>query len=168
MKPILHQAIRIQVKPSHLMWVLQGLISILSCWILVVMPIALPIKLVMIGLVVTSSLYFVLRDTLQMLPWSWQVLEINNKGQLSLINRRGQQFEPALAESTFIHAQLTIINFQRKGYRLGLPPVILLTGLVNKDIANEDQVRRLRVWLRWAKQHNLQYQNQQYQDEVSD
>lgn len=145
------------------MWVLQGLISIISCWILIVVPIPLPIKLVTILLVIASSLYFVLRDTLQMLPWSWQVLELNNKGQLSLINRRGQQLQPALAESTFIHAQLTIINFQRKGYRLGLPPVILLAALVNKDIANEDQVRRLRVWLRWAKQHNAQYQ-----DEVND
>lgn len=160
MKPILHQAIRIHSKPSHLMWVLQGLISIISCWILVVLPIALVIKLVMISLVIASSLYFILRDTLQVLPWSWQVLEVNNKGQLSLINRRGQQFQPALAESTFIHAQLTIINFKRKGYRLGLPPVILLATLVNKDIANEDQVRRLRVWLRWAKEHHTQYQEE--------
>lgn len=142
------------------MWVLQGLISIISCWILIIVPIPLPIKLATILLVIASSLYFVLRDTLQMLPWSWQVLELNNKGQLSLINRRGQQFQPALAESTFIHAQLTILNFQRTGYRLGLPPVILLTALVNKDIANEDQVRRLRVWLRWAKQHNAQYQDE--------
>ncbi len=163
MKSILHQAIRIQLKPSQLMWVLQALISIISCWILIVVPIPLAIKLVMIVLVVASSLYFVLRDTLQILPWSWQVLELNNKGQLSLINRRGQQFQPALAESTFIHAQLTIINFKRKGYRWGLPPVILLADLVNKDIANEDQVRRLRVWLRWAKQHNAKYQ-----DEVND
>ncbi|HSI25317.1 MAG TPA: hypothetical protein VK952_06820 [Methylotenera sp.] len=160
MKSILHQAIRIQIKHSQSMWVLQGLISILSCWILVVMPIALPIKLVMIGLVVASSLYFVMRDTLQMLPWSWQVMELNNKGQLSLINRRGQQFQPALAESTFIHAQLTIINFKRKGYRLGLPPVIMLADMVNKDVAYEDQVRGLRVWLRWAKQHNAQYQEE--------
>ncbi len=163
MKSILHQAIRIQLKPSQLMWVLQGLISIISCWILIVVPIPIAIKGVAMVLVVVSSLYFVLRDTLQILPWSWKVLELNHKGQLSLINRRGQQFQPTLAESTFIHAQLTIINFKREGYRLGLPPVILLADMVNKDVANEDQVRRLRVWLRWAKQHNVQYQ-----DEVND
>lgn len=155
MKPILHQAIRIHLKPSHLMLVLQGLISIISCWVLVVLPIALSIKLAMIVLVVTSSLYFILRDSLQVLPWSWQVLELNNKGQLALINRRGQQLQPALAESTFIHAQLTIINFKRKGYHLGLPPVILLETQGSKD-----EVRRLRVWLRWAKQHSVQYQEE--------
>jgi hypothetical protein len=163
MKSILHQAIRIQIKPSQLMWVLQGLISIISCGILIIVPIPIAVKGVMIVLVIASSLYFVLRDSLQMLPWSWQVLELNNKGQLSLINRRAQQFHPTLAESTFIHAQLTIINFQRKGYRLRLPPVILLAALDNKDMANEDQVRRLRVWLRWAKQHNAEYQ-----DEIND
>jgi hypothetical protein len=160
MKPILHQAIRIHLKPSHLMWVLQSLISIISCWILVVLPIALVIKLVMISLVIASSLYFILRDTLQVLPWSWQVLEVNNKGQLSLINRCGQQFQPALAESTFIHAHLTIINFKRKDICLGLPPVILPATLANKDLESEDQIRRLRVWLRWAKDHHTQYQEE--------
>jgi hypothetical protein len=134
---------------------LQGLISIISCWILIVAPIPLAIKWVTILLVVASNLYFVLRDALQILPWSWHVLELNNKGQLSLINRRGQQFQPQLAESTFIHAQLTIINFKRKGYRLGLPPVILLETQGSKD-----EVRRLRVWLRWAKQHSVQYQEE--------
>jgi hypothetical protein len=155
MKPILHQAIHIPLKPSHLMWVLQGLISIISCWILVVLPLALPLKAVIIVLVIASSLYFILRDTLQILPWSWQVLHVNSKGQLSLSNRRGQQFHPALAESTFIHAQLTILNFERKGYRWRLPPVILLATL-----ADMDEVRRLRVWLRWAKQHHSEFQEE--------
>lgn len=113
---------------------------------------ATTIKLLAILLVVMSSIYFILRDVLLMLPWSWQRLKLDSKGQLTLINRRGQQFQPALAETTFIHAKLTILNFKRKGNSLGLSPVILL-----ETPATTDEVRRLRVWLRWAK-HNTQYQ----------
>lgn len=153
MKPILHQAIRIHLKPSHLMLVLQGLISIISCWILVVLPIALTIKWAAVLLVIASSVYFTLRDILHILPWSWQVAELDSKGQLSLTNRRGQQFQPALANSTLMHPILTILNFKRKGISLALPPVILLETLANKDA-----VRQLRIWLRWAKQHQAQYQ----------
>lgn len=126
-------------------------ISMLCCWILLVLPMATTLKLMAIMLVLVSSIYFILRDTLLLLPWSWQFLEIDSKGKLTLINQRGQQFQPALANSTFIHAKLVILNFKRNGYRLALPPVILL-------MANIDEVRRLRVWLRWAKQQNTQYQ----------
>lgn len=126
-------------------------ISMLCCWILLVLPMATTLKLMAIMLVLVSSIYFILRDTLLLLPWSWQFLEIDSKGKLTLINQRGQQFQPALANSTFIHAKLVILNFKRDAFRLALPPVILL-------MENIDEVRRLRVWLRWAKQHNTQYQ----------
>ncbi len=151
MKPILHQAIHIKFKPSTLMLSILCAISMLCCWILLVLPMATTLKLMAIMLVLVSSIYFILRDTLLLLPWSWQFLEIDSKGKLTLINQRGQQFQPALANSTFIHAKLVILNFKRNGYRLALPPVILL-------MANIDEVRRLRVWLRWAKQQNTQYQ----------
>ena len=153
MKPILHQAIHIKFKPSTLMLGLLCAISMLCCWILLVLPMATTLKFMAIVLVLVSSIYFILRDILLMLPWSWQRLELDSKGQLTLINRRDQQFQPALAENTFIHAKLTILNFKRKGNGLGLPPVILLE--THEDL---DEVRRLRIWLRWAKQHNRQYQ----------
>jgi hypothetical protein len=81
-----------------------------------------------------------------MLPWSWQVLEIDTKGQLTLTDRRGEKFQPTLAENTFIDTKLTILNFKREGAKLAPPPVILLFTQANKD-----DLRRLRVWLRWAK-----------------
>ena len=153
MKPILHQAIHIKFKPSYLILGLLCAISMLCCWILLVLPMATTIKLLAILLVVMSSIYFILRDVLLMLPWSWQRLELDSKGQLTLINRRGQQFQPALAETTFIHAKLIILNFKPDSFKLPIPPVILL--LTQENI---DEKRRLRVWLRWAK-HNTQYQD---------
>jgi hypothetical protein len=148
MKPILHQAIRIQFKSSGLMLGLLSLISIICCWILLALAIAPTIKFAGILLVVASSIYFILRDALQMLPWSWQVLELDAKGQLTLTDRGGEKFQPALAGNTFIHPMLTILNFKRAGAKLVLPPVIFLFTQENTD-----DLRRLRVWLRWAK-HN--------------
>lgn len=104
-------------------------------------------------LVVASSIYFILRDALLMLPWSWQVLELDTKGQLTVVDRRGQKFQPALAENTFIHTKLLILNFKREGSKLALPPVIFLFTQ-----ANTDNLRRLRVWLRWAKHNQTLHQ----------
>lgn len=146
MKPILHQAIRIQLKPSRLLLGLLSLISILCCWILLALPILPAIKCIGILLVVATSIYFILRDALHVLPWSWQVLELDTKGRLTLIDRRERKFQPTLAENTFIDTKLTILNFKRKRARLALPPVIFLFKQ-----ANTDDLRRLRVWLRWTR-----------------
>jgi hypothetical protein len=150
MKPILHQAIRIQMKPSKLMLGLLSLISIICCWILLALAMAPVIKFMGLFLVVASSIYFILRDALLMLPWSWQVLELDTQGQLTLIDRRGEKSQPALADNTFIHPMLMILNFKREGAKPALTPVIFLFTQTNTD-----ELRRLRVWLRWAK-HNQQ------------
>jgi hypothetical protein len=149
MKPILYQAIRIQLKPSILMLGLLSFFSIASCSILLALPIAAMIKFAAILLVSISSVYFILRDILLVLPWSWQALEVDAKGGLTLSNRCQQQFQPILADSSFVHANLIILNFKRNGFRLALPPVILLPEYKYPDT---DEVRRLRVWLRWARQ----------------
>jgi hypothetical protein len=153
MKPTLHQAIHIQFRPSGLMLGLLSLISIICCWILLVLPIAPSIKFVVILLVLASSAYFILRDALLMLPWSWKVLDVDSKGQLKMTNQRGQQLQPALAEHTFIHTQLIILNFRREGINLALTPAIFLF-----NHANTDNSRRLRVWLRWAKHSQKSHQ----------
>ena len=98
-----------------------------------------------------SSNYFICRDALLLLPWSWQRLEVNNKGELTITNKRGQQFQPALAPSSFIHAACTILNFKRVGFNLAHLPVILMTSAENAD-----ELRRLRVWLRWFKHEKTQ------------
>ena len=125
-------------------------ISMVCCLILIVLPIPAPLQFGTILLIMLSSGYYILRDALLLLPASWQALEVNAKGQLRLINKRGQQFEPALANNTFIHARVTVLNFKRNGFWLALPPVILFTST-----ENENELRRLRVWLRWGKPNAL-------------
>ena len=146
MSAILPQAIQIKLLPSQLLVGLISGVAIVCCAVVLLQPIALIIKLVLIALILLSSTYFIARDVLLLLPWSWQMLEINTKGELTLINKRGQQFQPALAASTFIHAACTLLNFKNKGLKSALPPIIILS-----NINNSEELRRLRVWLRWFK-----------------
>lgn len=146
MQSSLSHTISIKILPSKLMFGLIVLVSIISCVILWFLPILLAIKLAAISVVLLSSVYYSLRDALLLLPWSWQWLEVNNKAQLIVINKRGEAFLPELHESSVVNATLCILNFKSKPFKRGLPPVVLFN-----NAENPDELRRLRVWLCWRK-----------------
>jgi hypothetical protein len=145
------QSIHIKLMPSKLLLGLLLAISIIACSIIVSLPIVHGVKLVIIALIVASSAFFILRDALLRLQNSWKILEVDNKGELTLSNNKGQKFQLIPAPSSFIHAGCSVLNFERKGFKLALPPVILLPYA-----AHADELRRLRVWLRWFKQEEDQ------------
>ena len=149
MKPILHQAIHLPLKPCYLILVLLVIISIASCLVLLFLPLQLIFKLAIILCIIVSGMYIILRDALLILLNSWQFLDVDTKGQLTITNRRKQLFSPILADSSFIHNQLIILNFNSSDFRFSLPPIILFT---THDNANS--LRCLRVWLRWGKPAN--------------
>lgn len=109
--------------------------------------------------VTLNCLYFSLRDALLLLENSWKTIEINALGELSLTNNHGDIFKPNLSHNTFIHPYLTVLLFnpiknhqyltvfkgQKPFFKLGLPPLILF------NTQNNQQHRKLRVWLRWGK-----------------
>ena len=150
MRAILPQAIHIKLMPSKLLLGLLLAISIVACAIMISLPISAYIKVVIIALILASSAYFILRDVLLLLPWSLQSVDVNSKGALTITNKHGQQFQPTLAPSTFIHAACTILNFKRKGFKFVAPAVILFA-----NANNQDEQRRLRVWLRWFKHDKI-------------
>jgi hypothetical protein len=148
---IMLQSIHIKLMPSKLLLGLLLAISIIACSIIVSLPIVLGIKLLIIALIVVSSAYFILRDVLLRLPNSWRTINVDSKGELTLGNKSGQKFKLKPAQSSFIHAGCSVLIFERTGFKLALPPVILLL-----DAAHADELRRLRVWLRWFKQKQNQ------------
>lgn len=154
MRAIFAQSIHIKLKPSYLLLGLIGGVSIVACLILLGLPITLYLKFAVIALIISSSAYFIARDVLLLLPWSWQLLEVDSKGKLVVTNNRGQQLQPNLASSSFIHEALTILNFERENFRFALPPLILFA------FANQqNESRRLRVWLRWFKHDQARLQD---------
>ncbi len=143
-------AIELALQPSRLLLGILLLISMLACFCVIIVAIPFAIKLCLLTIIVFSTVYFVLRDALQVLPWSWQQLVVSSKGELRLINQRGQQFKPVLHASSFIHPWLVILNTSNtddaKWFGSFLTPVLVLPR-------NVDQHRQLRVWLRWWKHH---------------
>ena len=146
MRAVLLQPIYIKLMPSNLLLGLLLAISIVACTFIISLPITLFLKLVIIALILASSAYFILRDALLLLPNSWQIVEVDSKGELTISNKNGLKFQPKLASSSFIHVACTILNFKREGFKFVLPAVILLSSA-----ENENELRRLRVWLRWFK-----------------
>lgn len=154
MKPILPKAIVIQLLPSPLLLGLLSAVATTSATIVLVLPIILPIKWAIFLLIIASTLYFILRDALLMLPWSWQTIEVDVKGILKLTNKSQQQFKPQLAASSFTHQYLTILNCKRDGLKWTLPPVLLLSSFSwgsTNHFEDYDALRCLRVWVRLFK-----------------
>jgi len=149
MRPSLSHSISIKLKPSKLLLGLTVSVSIVACFILLYLPILFLIKLLAITIIVTTSIYYSLRDALLVLPWSWRHIQVDSKGQLKHLNQRGETFTPALNAFSIVHATLCILNFKSEPFKWPLPPLILLT-----NAQHADELRRLRVWLRWFKQYH--------------
>lgn len=152
MRPSLSHTISIKLKPSKLLLGLTVSVSIVACFILLYLPILFLIKLLAITIIVTTSIYYSLRDALLVLPWSWRLIEVDSKGQLKLLNQRGETFTLALNASSFVHSSLCILNFKSEPFKWALPPIILLT-----NTQNAEELRRLRVWLRWFRRDEKNY-----------
>lgn len=139
-------AIDITLQPSRLLLGVLLLISMLACASVIIVAIPFGIKLCLLIGIIASSVYFILRDVLQALPWSWQRVEVSSTGELRLSNQGGQQFEPVLHATSFIHPRLVVLNTKKpetgKWFNLSLPPVLIFPSTV-------EQHRQLRVWLRW-------------------
>jgi hypothetical protein len=152
---MLMQPIHIKLLPSKPLVVVLAGISIACCLVLLQLPIflygaqLLIIKCAIMMLIIGSSVFFILRDALLLLPSAWITMDVSNQGRLTMTNKRGQQFQLNPAASSFIHGVCTLLNFNRNGFNWAWPPVILL-------FQPSDEVRRLRVWLRWAKQLPIQ------------
>lgn len=149
MKAQLNQAIEITFEPSILLLGLLLIIAIVSAIIVATLPIIFLVKLTLIGLIVFTSLYHILRDSLLLLPWSWQHIQVNCLGELIMMNRQGQTFRPTIHASSLVNSQLIVLNFESKSIKKGifnLPSLILFLNATNTE-----QHRLLRVWLRWWK-----------------
>lgn len=149
MKNRLLPAIDVAMKPSLLLLSALSIISILSCFGIGLLLIPFSIKLFGVVIIIFSTLYYILRDALLLLPWSWHRIEVSSIGELRLTNKQGQQFLPDLAPTSFIHPLLVILNVKHPIkpilLRRNLPSVVLFTK------PSSQQHRQLRVWLRWWK-----------------
>ena len=114
MKTLFTKPIVIQLLPSPLLLGLLLAVASISSLVLLVIAIDLWIKLILFLVINLSTAYFMGRDALLTLPWSWQSVVVDGKGTMTLTNKRHKFIDPPLACTTFIHEYLTILNFTIK------------------------------------------------------
>ena len=141
------QPIFIKAEASLLLMGFLLAIAMLSCAITTIMPLNIGFIVAICLLVIGSTGYYILRDALLYLPWSWKLIQVNSRGELTVTNKKGQQFKPRLCANSFIHEYLTILNFTQVSFKNNTPSIVLLNF-------KQDEIRKLRVWLRWFKHNN--------------
>lgn len=164
MKPIF-----LVLQPSYALAALltvMGLLSCLSNWFA---PIALLTKLTLGLVIVFTTVYFIARDVLLLLPKSWRQVEVNDKGRLILTNSNGERFNTSVKTNSYVALYLVILHVDRLDQVEGINPIsdVRLTKkywlnrliatwkpnssllVLSPDSANQDNLRQIRVWLSW-------------------
>ena len=113
-------------------------------------PMAAWLRMLCVLVLVMIATYFCLRDAFLKLPNSVVAIHINNKNQLTLVRKDGQQLVVQVLANTVVTSFLTVLNCQlieaNFWQKLFHQHVIILP-----DAVNGESYRQLRVWLRWAK-----------------
>ncbi len=146
MRALFTKPIVIHLYPSLLLLGLLFVVATLSSVILFTLPIGLAFKIAIFALIVLTSAYYIARDAMLILPWSWKSVIVDTKGMLTIINNRNHRFKRHLEISSFVHEQCVILNLQNEGFSFALHSVLLLN-----NVDNPEALRRLRVWLRLYK-----------------
>lgn len=138
--------IQLSLRPSYVLAWTIGLASLLSCVILVGLPIHSVIKVTGILLTVSAAAYSIQRYALIVLARSIIHVSLNHESKLQLTCKDGSKHEVHVLESSFVAAYLTVLNLQcvENGRRIHL---VLLP-----DNVEADNFRQLRVWLRWGRE----------------
>lgn len=124
-------------------------ISIASVGCLLLVPILYWLKLILVIIVLIVTMYVMMRDVFLLLPWSWQSLMVNSKGEVLLTNRRQQVYQPILHASSVNFSALTVLNFKRTSLNLCWRSSCWMTP---SQVHDAGKYRKLRVWLTWGLQ----------------
>ena len=107
-------------------------------------------RTVLVSAVLLATVYYCLRYALLKLPNSLVALHINNKNQLQLVCKDGQQLEALVQANTVVTGYLTVLNCQLKEATFR-QKIFALHVIILPDAVDAEDYRQLRVWLRWAK-----------------
>ena len=132
------------LKPSRQLFAAFALAGVSATLIVVSMPLVLWVKLIGCFVIPTSTAYFIARDALLLLPWSWQGIELNAKGELFFFAKDGAKRKAMIETTSFVTAYMMLLNITLETNRWRRHAVILT------DSADSEEFRKFRVWLRWG------------------
>ena len=136
--------IKFNFKPSYYLLSILSLASALSMLLIACMPLLLWIKALLVLLVIFSSAFYIAKDALGLLPWSWVALEIDSQHQFQLTAKNGMQHIVTVLPESLVSSYLIVLQLKVEQCFLRKSLILLA------DSADFDDLRHLRVWLKWA------------------
>lgn len=144
MKPI-----QVDFKPSTRFIGLFATASAAACIVLATMTIVWPIKAMAALLLITCASYAILYHGLKCLPDSVVSIRVDVKNELYILYKSGKEQRVTVAANTTVTPYLVVLNVNSVSNAwwkrlFGISIIIL------PDHADADDLRQLRVWLKWA------------------
>lgn len=137
-------ALRVQLRPSR--FLAYALVAAHAASASVLIPLDLPsgFKLVLVGLIAFALARILWRTVLLRNPQSLVGIQLLEGDRVDVQTRNGAWHEARLLGTTYVTPLMTVLNLQIVGHRFARHVVIA------PDSAEPAQLRRMRVWLRWA------------------
>lgn len=153
------KTLHIIFKPSRILSLLLGLISVAVLVILILLPMLWQLKLLLVLFVLLAFVYALCMHGLRVLPWSPVAVSLNTKNELKLIRRDGRQMlNLALCKDSVVTPYLTVVHC-KPADASGLAGMFLYCIVLLPDAIEPDSFRQLRVWLRWGADLHKSKQN---------
>ena len=148
MKPSL-----LDLKPSFYLAYLLGLLSLIACYIVLILPIALWMKTITILVMVLVSGFYIARDALLIPPASWCAVYLDKDQKIMVRSVAGHKYLARVLPSTVVLPFITILNFKVPDC-FWVQTIIILPDRVDVDV-----FRRWRVFLTWQLAEQLRKNN---------
>jgi hypothetical protein len=136
---------RIPVTPSVLIATAVSVVHLAAAGVVWLAPVPLAVKAPITLAVAVSLVFFMARDAALHAAQSIVALDLKENGEIALQTRGGAWLDCELLGSSYVSAQMTVINLRPRGSRR-LRSVILV-----RDNVDPRDFRRLRIWLRWKR-----------------
>lgn len=144
MKPI-----QVDFKPSVTFTGVIISATLAACMTLILMPLVWQVKLPMVLVIMTISVYTILHHGLLCMPGSIISVQVNIKNELYVIRKDGRKFKVIVAANTTVTPYLVVMNFNEVNAAL-YQRIFNQALIVLFDSTDSEAFRQLRVWLRWA------------------
>jgi toxin CptA len=131
------------VKPSLRFALSLLLLHATAATVVYATDIALSAKLAVLLLLVLSLVYYLLRDALLLLPYSWRDISLD-QSDISVTARNGSGFTGQVANKTVVSPYFVVLCMKLEGHRL------LASRVIFPDSMGEGAFRELCVHLRFS------------------
>lgn len=141
---------RLDFKPSVILTLIIGAISLGAIAILIPLALDWQIKLMLSLAILLASLYSICLHGLLVLPWSCVALRVNSDNTLTLMLANGRQLQATVCRDSVVTPYLTVVSCKVQDapifMRFFSQHLVLLPDMLDMEV-----YRKFRVWLRWGK-----------------